>query len=205
MKVLFLGDSITDAGRRTDENGMGYGYALYASQIIKSRHPVTEFEFINRGINGDKIIMLAERMQEDCIDLQPDVVSILIGINNTGCREDTLNWYTSEHFEGAYRQILTDIKTKTNAKIIILEEFLFPVPGKDHWRVDVNSKIDITRKLAREFADVYVPLDGLLHAHCLDAYPIAWSHDGVHPTEAAARLIAGYYADAFEKVFAKFN
>ena len=128
MKVLFIGDSITDAGRMQDENGMGNGYALFASQLIRSRHPDTEFEFINRGIGGNKMAHLVERWQEDCIDLKPDVVSVLIGINNTLCRSDTKNWYDNDEFEAMYRGILTDVKEKTNAKIIMLEQFLVPMP-----------------------------------------------------------------------------
>lgn len=202
MRVLFIGDSITDAGRLADPNGMGNGYALFASQLIRSRHPDAEFEFINRGIGGNKMVHLVERWREDCIDLQPDVVSILIGINNTLCRSDTKNWYDNDEFEAMYRGILTDVKKKTNAKIIILEQFLVPMPYNAYMREDVDPKIQITRRLALEFADAFIPTDGLITAECVRTYPICWSHDGVHPTEAGARFIAQHYADAFDRVYA---
>lgn len=202
MRVLFIGDSITDAGRLDDPNGMGNGYALFASQLIRSRHPDAEFEFINRGIGGNKMVHLVERWQEDCIDLKPDVVSILIGINNTLCRSDTKNWYDNDEFEAMYRGILTDVKEKTNAKIIILEQFLVPMPYNAYMREDVDPKIQITRRLALEFADAFIPTDGLITAECVRTYPICWSHDGVHPTEAGARFIAQHYADAFDRVYA---
>lgn len=205
MKVLFIGDSITDAGRMQDENGMGNGYALFASQLIRSRHPDTEFEFINRGIGGNKMAHLVERWQEDCIDLKPDVVSVLIGINNTLCRSDTKNWYDNDEFEAMYRGILTDVKEKTNAKIIMLEQFLVPMPYNAYMREDVDPKIQITRRLALEFADAFIPTDGLITAECVRTYPICWSHDGVHPTEACARFIAEHYANAFDQIFNTLN
>ena len=205
MRVLFQGDSITDAYRLQDPNGMGNGYALYASQLIRSRHPDVEFEFINRGIGGNKMIHLVERWQEDCIDLQPDVVSILIGVNNTICRADTKNWYDNDEFEAMYRGLLTDIKEKTSAKIILLEQFLVPMPYNTYMREDMDPKIQITRRLALEFADAFVPYDGLITAECVRTYPICWSHDGVHPTEALARFMAEHYANAFDQIFCTLN
>lgn len=201
MRILFQGDSITDAYRLQDPEGMGNGYARYASQLIRSRHPDTEFEFINRGIGGNKMIHLVERWQEDCIDLQPDVVSILIGVNNTICRADTKNWYDNDEFESMYRGLLTDIKEKTNAKIILLEQFLVPMPYNAYMREDMDPKIQITRRLALEYADAFVPYDGLITAECVRTYPVCWSHDGVHPTEALARFMAEHYANAFDQIF----
>ena len=134
MRILFQGDSITDAGRFEDEKGVGWGYPLYASELIKNRHPEIEFEFINRGISGHKVSDLAARWQQDCIDLQPDVVSILIGVNDTWHHAENRNWIPNEEFEAAYRGLLTDIKEKTNAKIIILEQFLIPVEDKEFFR-----------------------------------------------------------------------
>lgn len=201
MKILFQGDSITDAGRFEDEKGMGWGYPFYASQLIKNRHPDVEFEFINRGISGHKVKDLRSRWQPDCIDIQPDVVSILIGINDTWHHSYDRSWIPGEDFEADYRAILTDIKKKTNAKIIIMEQFLIPVADKEFFHIDMDPKIQIVRKLAREFADVYIPLDGLLASHCIGTTPTAWAEDGVHPTEAGARLIADYYADAFDEIY----
>ena len=208
MKILFQGDSITDAGRdRNDIHNLGNGYPKFTAALIKNRHPETEFEFMNLGISGNRAENLRDRWQKDCIDLQPDVVSILIGVNDTwhfsGCFEGTeKKWMPNEYFEECYRYILSEIKEKTNAKIIMIEQFLLYTPDKDFFHVDLDAKIQITRKLAREFADVFIPMDGLFASHCLNTEPTKWAADGVHPTEAGARLIAGYYADAFDKIFA---
>ncbi len=203
MKILFQGDSITDAGRdRSDIHNLGNGYPKYTAELIRNRHPGTDFEFINLGISGNRAENLRDRWQEDCIAHQPDLVSILIGVNDTWHRSGDKNWMPHDYFEECCRYCLTEIKEKTNAKIIILEQFLIPVPDKEFFRVDLDPKIQVTRKLAREFADAFIPLDGILASQCIGEKPTVWAADGVHPTEAGARLIAGYYADAFDKLFA---
>ena len=202
MKILFQGDSITDAGRsREDYHDLGHGYPKYTAALIKNRHPGTEFEFINLGIGGHRAENLRDRWQTDCIDLQPDLVSIMIGINDTWHRAGNRDWMPHEYFEECYRFLLTEIRAKTDAKILLIEQFLLPVPDKEFFHVDLDPKIQITRKLAREFADAFIPMDGLFASHCVGEAPTAWAADGVHPTEAGARLIAGYYADAFDKLF----
>ena len=93
--------------------------------------------------------------------------------------------------------MITEIKEKTNAKILIIEQFLLPVPDKEFFREDLNGKIDITRRLAREFADCYIPLDGLMAKACVGCEPTHWSADGVHPNENGSDFIDRLYADAF--------
>ena len=101
------------------------------------------------------------------VDIQPDLVSIHIGINDTWHRAENRCWLGNDVFEAQYREVLTAIKEKTNAKILIIEQFLLPVEDKAFFRTDLNGKIDITRKLAREFADYYIPLDGLMAQACV--------------------------------------
>ena len=201
MKILFQGDSITDCGRdRADIHNLGNGYPKYAAELIKSTHPETDFEFINLGISGNQTKDLVDRLQSDFIDIQPNLVSIHIGVNDTWHRAAERNWLGNDVFEAQYRKVLTEIKEKTNAKILIIEQFLLPVEDKLYFREDLNGKIDITRKLAREFADFFIPLDGLMAQAAVDKGADHWSDDGVHPNENGAKFIAAYYADAFEKI-----
>ena len=203
MKILFQGDSITDAGRgREDPHELGHGYPKFTAELIKNRHPGTEFEFIDLAISGNKTADLRARWDTDCVAVQPDLVSILIGINDTWHHAANRDWIPHEVFEATYRSLLVDIREKTKAKIILIEQFQLPVPDKDFFREDLDPKIQITRKLAREYADAFIPMDGLYAAHCVGEKPTVWAADGVHPTEAGARLLAGYYADAFDKLFA---
>lgn len=201
MRILFQGDSITDWGRdRDDIHNLGNGYPKFAAELIKKAHPETEFEFINLGISGNQTKDLVDRLQSDFIDVQPDVVSIHIGINDTWHRAGERNWLGNDVFEAQYRKVLTEIKEKTNAKILIIEQFLLPVEDKLYFREDLNGKIDITRKLAREFADFYIPLDGLMAQACVEKDAHHWSDDGVHPNDNGSKFIAALYADAINKL-----
>ncbi|HNX14617.1 MAG TPA: SGNH/GDSL hydrolase family protein [Oscillospiraceae bacterium] len=202
MKILFQGDSITDAGRdRSNPHDLGPGYPKYAAQYIQEQHPNKMFEFVNLGISGDQTKDLLARWKTDCVDIQPDLVSIHIGVNDTWHHAPKRDWLLDAQFENNYRSILTDIRTKTNAKIMILEQFLLPVPDKEFFRIDLDAKIGITRKLAREFADIFVPVDGLFAAACVEKDMLHWSADGVHPNENGSAFMGKLYAEAFMKLF----
>ena len=198
MKVLFQGDSITDAGRDyADPHHLGDGYPKYAAEAIRERFPDETFEFINLGISGNRTWDLLGRWQTDCIDLQPDLLSIMIGINDTWRAFDSGNPTSAEQYEANYRRLLEDVRAHTKAKILMLEPYLLhDTPDKDRWRADLDAKIDAARRLAREFADAYVPLDGLFASACVGHQPTHWSPDGVHPNENGAEFIGRYYADA---------
>jgi len=201
MKILFQGDSITDAGRdRSDVHNLGGGYPKYAAELIKAAYPDTEFEFINLGISGNRAENLRDRWTEDAIAYQPDVISILIGINDTWHRAANKDWMPHEYFEECYRGILERVKKETNAKIIMLEQFMLPVPDKEFFHIDLDPKIQITRKLAREYADVFIPLDGLFAAAAVEAPATDFAADGVHPAEKGKLLIAEQYLAAFKKL-----
>lgn len=199
MKILFQGDSITDAGR-CKENPLGNGYPKYAAALIRERHPDMEFEFKNRGISGHQTKDLVARLDKDFIAIDPDIVSILIGINDVWHNAANRTWVPNEVFEERYRTILTAIKEKTHAKIMIMEPFLIPCADKQFFREDLAPKIEIVRKLAREYADVYLPTDGLLCAAYIGDYPLTFAADGVHPTSKGAEFIGTLYADYIEKL-----
>lgn len=195
MKILFQGDSITDAGRnRADFHNLGNGYPKYAAQNLCKMHPDVDFEFVNLGISGDETVQLVDRLQTDFIDIQPDIVSILVGINDVWHHTDA--FVDHAVFEKNYREILQEIKDKTSAKIVMIEPFLIPVEDKLFFREDLSPKIEVIRRLAREFADVYIPLDGLLVAEYLKKNPTYYASDGVHPTALGAEVIGKIYAKA---------
>ncbi len=203
MKVLFQGDSITDAGRdKRNYYNLGYGYPLYSAEIIRNAHPEIKFEFINLGISGNRTSQLFDRFYTDGISLQPDVISILIGINDIWHRYGPeLIETTDEQFALNYRKLLERIKAQTNAKIIILSPYLLDADDKENMRNDLATILPIVRELAEEFADAYVPLDELFaEALVNQPSPMYYSPDGVHPNENGARFIAEHYAKAFAKL-----
>ena len=203
MRVLFQGDSVTDAERdRNDFYGYGDGYVKYVIDELKDVYP--EVEFVNRGVSGDRTTELLERMDKDIIDLNPDIVTILIGVNDTLLRFEKNDPTSPEEFRDRYETILKAIKEKTNAKIVMIEAFLIYGMGKEEFREDLNAKIDETRKLAVKYADKYIPLNGLLAKALVgeDALePVELSADGIHPAEAGKALIADYVSEALVELF----
>lgn len=201
VKLLFQGDSITDAGRRREDiHDLGRGYPLYAAELLKNKYPEIEFEFIDLGISGNQTKDLVERLETDFIEIQPDIVSVLIGINDIWHHADDKSWIPDEVFEQRYRTVLSAIREKTNAKIMIMEPFLIPAEDKLFFREDLAPKIELVRKLAREYADVYLPTDGLLQSAFIGDEPLSYAADGVHPTEKGARYIGGLYAEYIAKL-----
>lgn len=189
--ILFQGDSITDCGRsRTDGANLGGGYAMLAAAWLTAMAPGKRLRFLNRGISGNRAKDLRARWQADCLDLKPNWVSILIGVNDTWRRFDSNDATPVEVYETNYRQILQQSQA-AGMKLIVCEPFLLPVPhDRVAWREDLDPKIAAARRLAREFGAIYVPLDGAFGAAATQQPMEAWAPDGVHPTPAGHALIA---------------
>jgi lysophospholipase L1-like esterase len=190
--VLFQGDSVTDADRsRTDDGDLGRGYAMFASAWFSAAYPAAGVRFLNRGVGGNRARDLQARWAADCLALQPNWVSILIGINDTWRRYDANEYTPPEAFEAAYRDILDQAVSRARARLILCEPFLLPVlAGQVEWRADLDPKIAITRRLAEAYAAVLVPLDQLFAQAAATRPPAFWLRDGVHPTPAGHALIA---------------
>ncbi len=191
--IVLQGDSITDACRNLDSDNLGFGYAKMVTTTLKTLYPDYELNILNRGISGNKVVDLEARWDEDCIKHNPDLVSIMIGVNDTwhafdGNHEGGVN---AEDFEKAYRNII-EKSLKTGAKIILFEPYTFHHGAfKEEWRSDLNPKIQIVRRLAEEYkVAALIPLDGLMYSWAAKYGAKALSEDGVHPTALGHRLIA---------------
>ncbi|OGV49967.1 MAG: GDSL family lipase [Lentisphaerae bacterium GWF2_52_8] len=192
-KTLFIGDSITDCGRdRNNSLGLGGGYVQMLAARLGTAFAELNPVFMNRGISGNRVKDLRDRWDKDCLSEQPDVLSIYIGINDTWRRFDSNDPTSPEKFEEDYRHILEAARRSLGScQIVMVEPFVLPVPSeKWKWREDLDPKISVTRKLALEFADAYVPLDGVFAAACCRQEPSFWAGDGVHPSNAGHNLIA---------------
>ncbi|WP_342439719.1 SGNH/GDSL hydrolase family protein [Paenibacillus sp. FSL L8-0436] len=190
--ILFQGDSITDCGRNyEDASSLGVGYAMMAAARLGLQYPEKNLTFINRGISGNRITDLQQRWDKDCLDLRPTWVSIYIGINDTWRRFDSGQETTAAEFEAAYRDLIERTMSALDAKLVLIEPFVLPVPeDRKNWRQDLDPKIHVVRELAREYGAPLVPLDGLFAAASVKAEPAFWAGDGVHPSSAGHALIA---------------
>jgi lysophospholipase L1-like esterase len=190
--ILFQGDSVTDAGRdKQNAASLGSGYPLLVAGRLQAVFPELELTFLNRGVSGDRTKDLLNRWKTDCLDLKPDVLSILVGINNTWRRFDQNDPTAPEQFESEYGMLLEQARSRGVREIVILEPFLLEVQ-KEHrqFREDLDPKIAICRRLAREFHASYLPLDGEFNGMATRIDPLYWTTDGIHPTPAGHRLIA---------------
>ncbi len=192
--ILFYGDSITDAGRRNKEDnngGLGRGYPGVLAAILGNEWADLNLKILNRGISGNRVYDLEDRLEKDCLALKPDVVSILIGINDTWRRYDRDIVSPVDEFKACYERICKRIRDEIDATIVILEPFVLPVPEDRHqWREDLDPRIYVIRQVAWEHADAYIPLDGLFAAAAMETSCQYWLPDGVHPSPAGHGLIA---------------
>ena len=192
--VLFQGDSITDAGRVREEPGdLGRGYAMIAASRLMSLYPERRIRCLNRGISGNTAAQMAARWKPDALDLAPEWVSVLIGINDAwrwvGGEADDVDTAT---YARIYRETLEATREKLGCRFVICEPFLLPADaeGFDRARSDLDGKINVCRELARDFDAVYVPFDGLFAAACCREKPAWWAPDGVHPTPPGHAMMA---------------
>ncbi len=192
--ILFFGDSITDCGRNGKGKGedyLGDGYVAMVAKALRERHGELNLRITNRGISGNHVSDLAERLQTDVIDLEPTVVSVMIGINDTWHKFDRGRASPLDEFAATYERICRRITGDLAARLIVCEPFLLHTPpDRAEWRVDLDPRIHAARRVAQQFASVYVPLDGIFAAAACTEPAEHWTGDGVHPTPAGHSLIA---------------
>ncbi|MCF7817423.1 MAG: SGNH/GDSL hydrolase family protein [Kiritimatiellales bacterium] len=190
--ILFTGDSITDCDRnRNAPDSLGMGYAGMVAGRLGADHPELNLRFINRGISGDRTCDLLRRWDAECIGLEPDWVSILVGVNNTWRRYDHNDPTPDAVFEDEYRLLLKRLADETKAKVVICSPFLLPTnPQVIAMREDLDPKIAIVKKLAADFGAAWVDFDLVFVAALGRHIPAYWASDGVHPTVAGHALMA---------------
>lgn len=182
--VPFQGDSITAAGRGGPCGELGDGYARMSADLLRTRHPDSRLTVLNRGISGHRARDLRARWQADAVDLKPDLVSVMVGVNDTWRRFDSGEPTTAEAYEEDYRFLLARLRETSGAQLLLVEPFLVPVtPEQWQWRADLDPRIHVVRRLAEEFDAALLAADGLLNqAARAEGDPARVAADGVHPT-----------------------
>ena len=202
MRILFQGDSITDAGRdKRNYFDLGNGYPRYAAEGLRAACSDKELEFINLGISGNRTSELFDRLYPDCIFLKPDVVSIMIGINDVWHRHGNNVMTTDAQIKLNYRCILEAIKRDTTAKIVMMAPFMLDVYDKEEIRQDLHKILPAIYELGEEFADAFIPLDRIF-AEALENQPEPhyYSPDGVHLNPNGAAFVGKLWTDAVREI-----
>jgi len=195
--VLFQGDSITDWGRdKSDSNpnsGLGHGYAFFASAHLRHRLPRHNVQCYNRGVGGDKVFQLADRWDKDCIQLKPDLLSILIGVNDF--------WHTVDgNYDGSVKEYKRDYmallertkKELPNVELVIGEPFVIKEGSSvdDSWFPDFYDYQSTAKEVALKYDAAFILYQSLFDKAAQNVRPTYWSQDGVHPTMAGFQLMA---------------
>lgn len=197
--ILFQGDSITDAGRdrnsegnanNTNALGKGYVYSI-ATQLLADRAG-DGLKTYNRGISGNKVFQLADRWDKDCLDLKPDVLSILIGVNDIWHSLNGNYEGTVEKYQKDYRALLDrTLKALPDVKLVICEPFVLRCGAvNDKWFPQFDQYRAVAKKMAEEFNALFVPFQSMFDDAVKQAAPAHWAGDGVHPSMAGAYLMA---------------
>ena len=193
--VLFIGDSITDADRNSRAyKPFGFGYVNFVANTLLAKYPTYNLNIINTGISGNTIRDLKNRWQKDCLDHNPDILSILIGVNDVWYQfdtEDELPYAVLlDEYETTYRQLLTMVTQKCNSRLVICEPFMFCDDFNNPMFAHLRTFIEAVHRIAADFNACLVPLQKAIDKRIKDVPPQNWSADMVHPEVWAHEWIA---------------
>lgn len=210
-RILFQGDSITDCGRPRDNfYGMGNGYPNLVKASLGMDHP-GEYEFINRGISGNRVVDLYARIKIDFINLNPDYASILIGVNDVWHEIGQKNGVETEKFEKIYSMLIDEVQAACpGIKLMIIAPYVLEgsstcntevCPDRfDRFKIGVAEKAAVARKIAEKYDLPLIDLQPAFDEACKLAPAEYWAYDGVHPTPCGHEIIKRLWIDTFNKI-----
>jgi lysophospholipase L1-like esterase len=197
--ILFQGDSITDMGRSrekadvaNEQPGLGNGYAWLAAAEILVDRPKSNLKIYNRGVSGNKVFQLAERWDTDCLALKPNVLSILIGVNDIWHKLNGKYEGTVQIYERDYRALIDRTrKALPRVKLVICEPFVLHCGSvNEKWFPEFDTYRAAARRVADSCRAVFVPFQSIFDEAVKYAPAAHWANDGVHPTPSGASLMA---------------
>ncbi|MGW0215128.1 SGNH/GDSL hydrolase family protein [Micromonospora chokoriensis] len=198
QRVVFIGDSITDCGRRDNAAPYGSGYVSLVRALVDARHPELRLEWVNRGVNGDTVRDLAARWDDDAIAERPDWLAVLIGINDIWRR------YTDrpdqavaiDEYEHTLRDLLRRAVAATGCRLILGDPFLIEPDRTDPQRADTDRYAAVVAGLAEEFDAVHVANQAAFDRVLAVSPAKRWADDRVHPHLPGHAVLADAYLDA---------
>jgi lysophospholipase L1-like esterase len=197
--ILFQGDSITDAGWKREQGdapsqqaGLGSGYAWIAAAALLTDRPKDGLKIYNRGISGHKVPDLAKRWQRDCLDLNPNVLSILIGVNDIWHTRNGNYDGTVAIYEQGYGALVERTrKALPQVRLVICEPFVLRCGAVNYkWFPEFDEYRAAARRVAKASGATFVPFQSMFDTALQFAPPEHWARDGVHPSSAGAALMA---------------
>jgi len=199
QRIVFIGDSITDAGRcEAAYKPLGYGYVHFVANRLLAKYPEFNLNIINNGIGANTIRDLKGRWEKDCLNQKPDILSILIGINDIWRQYiDRLNEAVFlDEYELTYNWLLSQVKEKCDCQLVLIEPFMFCDDAENPEYNSLKEFINTVDNLAEQFDAVLMPLQELINKKIKQVPPYKWSDDMVHPYLWAHAWIAQCWLEA---------
>ncbi|MCZ8521644.1 SGNH/GDSL hydrolase family protein [Paenibacillus caseinilyticus] len=204
--VLFQGDSITDGGRGRSEDLnhiLGHGYVYLIAAELGLRTPARAPHMINRGVSGNRAADLYARWEEDALLLQPDLISLLVGVNDAGAQVSRGRDGGPDRFGRTCRRLIEDTgEFLPDSTLVICEPFLLPAGRAalewQVWDTQMKRKQEELRKLAEEYSLGYIPLQQSFTDACELAPAAFWLWDGIHPTAAGHALLKNRWLEYYD-------
>jgi lysophospholipase L1-like esterase len=202
QKIVFIGDSITDAGRRDAFSPYGAGYMSLVRALVLARYPELHLRFENRGIGGDTVRHLDARWETDVIAERPDWLSVKIGINDVW-RSYGANAHEAvpiDEYEETYRRLLRRAVDETGCRLIIADPYMIEPDRTNPMRAQMDAYGEVARRLAGEFGAVHVATQAAIDTALASSVPDDWADDQVHPNLEGHAVIALAFLRAIEWV-----
>lgn len=206
MKILFQGDSITDAFRKPEESNpafqLGNGYVFLAAARLALDYPERHWEVYNRGVSGQGIRGLRARWRRDALELRPDLLSLMIGVNDTLQAQAGNSNPGDDEFAQIYTDLVESLRQENSGiRLILLEPFLLPV-GRvtPEWLQHLKPRQAFVRQFAAESGATFIPVQELMNQASERAPAAYWAYDGIHPTHAGFALLADAWLSAAKGV-----
>jgi len=189
--LVFIGDSITAAGRvSSDPSDLGHGFVALIAQALDRRHPDSALVIRNSGVSGDRARDVEARWERDCLALEPDMITLLVGVNDTWRRFDSGEANPVEEYAASLHRMLISARERSSAAIVLVEPFILQVGFvTTAWEQDLAARRAVVAELALECGASFIRTQGPLD-DAAAADPKALLDDGVHPTPAGHRLLA---------------
>ena len=203
MKIVFFGDSITDAGKCEDYYNYSYGHGFlgFIAGELLYEDPYG-YEILNRGICGNRIVDLYARLQPAVWNEKPDVLSILVGVNDIYHEVKRGTGVPLKRFEKVYRAMIEEtVERFPDIKIILCEPFILKGTSTEPFfeqLKEIYEYAKVVKNLAEEYGLFFLPLQEKLDQKAEEFSPECWLWDGVHPTRAGAKLIADEWLKLFK-------
>ncbi|MEJ7901941.1 MAG: SGNH/GDSL hydrolase family protein [Thermomicrobiales bacterium] len=192
QKIVFIGDSITDCGRRDANAPYGNGYVSQVRAFVVGRYPELDLTFENRGIGGDTVRHLDARWQADVLDEKPDWLIVKIGINDVWRSFDSAGdgAVSIDEYETTYRRLLQAAVDRTGCKLIIDDPYVIDADAAHPMREEMDRYGLVARQLAGEFGAVNIQTQAAFDRVLETTDSNDWADDRIHSNLAGHAVIA---------------